>query len=118
MIKDPGKAKVSDICYVDHVLRPIGERHITKLYTIEVGKVFIHHDKDSSHTASKTRDYLVKMNMKIGLNCIQNADFPVKSPAITPFDFYGLGFLKQELFKKRYRTLTGLWKLFDRYGSQ
>ncbi|UYV60508.1 hypothetical protein LAZ67_1001355 [Cordylochernes scorpioides] len=52
-------------------------------------KVFLHHDKASSHTSNKTQQFLQEMKDTLGLNFIRNSDIPVKSPDASPLDFYG-----------------------------
>ncbi|UYV75772.1 PRLHR [Cordylochernes scorpioides] len=54
-------------------------------------KVFLHHDKASSHTSNKTQQFLQEMKDTLGLNFIRNSDIPVKSPDASPLDFYGFG---------------------------
>ncbi|UYV73742.1 hypothetical protein LAZ67_11000672 [Cordylochernes scorpioides] len=76
----------------------------------EMDKVFLHHDKASSHTSNKTQQFLQEMKDTLGLNFIRNSDIPVKSPDASPLDFYGFGMLKQRLFNRRPKTEAGLWK--------
>ncbi|UYV65595.1 syd-1 [Cordylochernes scorpioides] len=73
-------------------------------------KVFLHHDKASSHTSNKTQQFLQEMKDTLGLNFIRNSDIPVKSPDASPLDFYGFGMLKQRLFNRRPETEAELWK--------
>jgi len=34
----------------------------------------------------------------------------VKSPDASPLDFFGFGYLKQQLYKSKVTTLDGIWK--------
>jgi len=110
LIKVPSNVKINADYYVKYVLKPIIEKFIPSLYPSEVHKIFLHHDKASSHTTSKTQQYLEQARANFGINFISNTEIPVKSPDASPLDFYGFGFLKQKLFYKKPKTLIGLWK--------
>jgi hypothetical protein len=110
LLRIPPKAKVSGDYYVEHVLKPYLQKDIPCLYPGEVNKVTLHHDKASSHTCNLTTQYLQDMNMNTGIKFIRKEDIPVKSPDISPMDFFGFGFLKQSLFHRKARSLDGLWK--------
>jgi hypothetical protein len=110
LMKVPKNAKINADRYIDTVLRPIVEKEIPKLYPGEEEKVFIHHDKATSHTAKKTVHYANGVRENFGPTLISNQEIPVKSPDIAPLDFFGFGFLKQALFQRRSTTLNGVWK--------
>ena len=84
--------------------------HLPKLDPQDMHKVFLHHDKASSHTARKTTTYLAGMREKVGISFIQKEDIPVKSPGAAPMDFFAFGYLKQRLFRRHPKTTAGLWK--------
>ncbi|UYV85005.1 hypothetical protein LAZ67_X004229 [Cordylochernes scorpioides] len=105
----PSKVKVNSEFYIECVLKPVIEQ-LKDLYPGEMDKVFLHHDKASSHTSNKTQQFLQEMKDTLGLNFIRNSDIPVKSPDASPLDFYGFGMLKQRLFNRRPKTEAGLWK--------
>ncbi|UYV79436.1 USP24 [Cordylochernes scorpioides] len=109
LIKVPSKVKVNSEFYIECVLKPVIEQ-LKDLYPGEMDKVFLHHDKASSHTSNKTQQFLQEMKDTLGLNFIRNSDIPVKSPDASPLDFYGFGMLKQRLFNRRAKTEAGLWK--------
>ncbi|UYV68881.1 K02A2.6-like [Cordylochernes scorpioides] len=109
LIKVPSKVKVNSEFYIECVLKPVIEQ-LKDLYQGEMDKVFLHHDKASSHTSNKTQQFLQEMKDTLGLNFIRNSDIPVKSPDASPLDFYGFGMLKQRLFNRRPKTEAGLWK--------
>jgi hypothetical protein len=81
-------------------------------------KVFFHHDKASSHTAYSTFEYIEKLKSSIGISYLEKDDIPVKAPDASPLDFYGFGYLKQQLSKRRARTLDGVWKVSQEIWSQ
>jgi [histone H3]-lysine36 N-dimethyltransferase SETMAR len=110
LMKVPKNAKINADRYIEDVLRPIVEKEIPRLYPGEEHKVFIHHDAASSHTAKKTVDYGKRVKENFGPTLISNQEIPVKSPDISPMDFFGFGFLKQKLFQRRATTLNGVWK--------
>ncbi|UYV83209.1 SLC9A1 [Cordylochernes scorpioides] len=109
LIKVPSKVKVNSEFYIECVLKPVIEQ-LKDLYPGEMDKVFLHHDKASSHTSNKTQQFLQEMKDTLGLNFIRNSDIPVKSSDASPLDFYGFGMLKQRLFNRRPKTEAGLWK--------
>ncbi|UYV76157.1 hypothetical protein LAZ67_13002901 [Cordylochernes scorpioides] len=109
LIKVPSKVKVNSEFYIECVLKPVIEQ-LKDLYPGEMDKVFLHHDKASSHTSNKTQQFLQEMKDTLGLNFIRNSDILVKSPDAIPLDFYGFGMLKQRLFNRRPKTEAGLWK--------
>jgi histone-lysine N-methyltransferase SETMAR len=111
LIKVPPKAKINAEYYIDYVLKPIIEEHLPRLYPQDMDKVFLHHDKASSHTARKTMAYLEEISSKLGITFIKNSDIPVKSPDASPMDFFAFGYLKQRLLKRRASTRDGLWKV-------
>ena len=118
LIKVPKKTKVNADYYVSHVLKPLVEVHLPRLYPGEMSKVVIHHDKASSHTARKTQDYCRMAKDKWGVTIIRNEDIPVKSPDTSPMDFFGFGYLKWQLFGHRPSTAEGVWKLLRRVWAK
>ena len=83
-----------------------------------MSKVFFHHDKAPSHTANLTKDYLDQLKSSMGISYLEKQDIPVKAPDASPLDFYGFGYLKQQLSKRKARTLDGVWKLSQEIWSQ
>ena len=81
-------------------------------------KVIFHHDKATSHTANLTTSYLEQLRSEIGISYLDKENIPVKAPDASPLDFFGFGYLKQELLKRRARTLEGVWKLCGEVWSQ
>jgi [histone H3]-lysine36 N-dimethyltransferase SETMAR len=113
LVKVPGNVKVNSQYYIDEVLKPILEVHVAALYPGETEKVFIHHDKASSHTSKETARYAEDLRSRLGMTIITNSEIPVKSPDASPMDFYGFGMLKQRLFNRRATTIQGVWKLLQ-----
>jgi len=111
LIRVPSKVKINAQYYIDFVLQPLFEIHLPRLYGKNMKKVFFHHDKASSHTANLTIGYLEEMKTKYGITYLEKEDIPVKAPDASPMDFYGFGYLKQELLKRRATTLDGVWKI-------
>ena len=105
--------KVTAEYYVEKVLKRYLEVEVPKIYPGEVSKVMFHHDKASSHTANLTTQYLQDLKERSGLNFIPKELIPVKSPDISPMDFFAFGFLKQVLFLRKASTLPGLWKVLQ-----
>ena len=103
-------AKVSSNYYVDNVLKRILEEEIPKLCPGETAKVYVHHDAASSHTARFTQQYAADLQARTGITLIANTDIPVKPPDGSPIDFFGFGYLKQQIYKRRASRIPGLWK--------
>lgn len=114
LIRVPPKTKINANIYIDTVLKPLVEKEIPRLYGSVSCDVWIHHDAAPSHTVKKTQTYAREMKEKFGTELISNDDIPVKSPDISPLDFFGFGFLKQKLFSRRATTLDGLWKILQK----
>lgn len=113
LFKVPQNVKVNARYYIDHVLRPLVEVYIPRLYGEDACKVFIHHDAATAHTAKITAAYAEEVKQKYGITIIRKEDIPVKSPDASPMDFFGFGYLKQRLFRRKASTLDGLWKVLQ-----
>ena len=51
LVQVPKKVKINADYYIRHVLRPLLEQHLPKLYPNELHQVTVHQDSESSHTA-------------------------------------------------------------------
>lgn len=109
----PPNVKINADRFIEDVLEPLLRKGIPKFYPGEEEKVFIHHDKASSHTPRKTHAYAEEIKQNCGPTIIPNSEIPVKSPDISPLDFFGFGFLKQKMASRRAITLDGLWKVLN-----
>lgn len=110
LMKVPEKIKINADVYIDYILRPMVEIELPKLYPGELSKIFIHHDKAPSHTSKKVAIYAKEIKDKYGITIIDNNEIPVKSPDISPLDFFGFGYLKSSLFHYKALTINRLWK--------
>lgn len=106
----PPKTKINSNYYCDEVLKPLIQSWLPKLYPEGLEKVFVHHDAAPSHVSKKTTDIMAALSESSGITFIQRADIPVKAPDASPLDFFGFGYLKQRLAKRRPTTLDGLRK--------
>src|SRR5277367_4093469 len=88
LIRVPPKVKVNADYYIEHVLKPLLESEIIKLYGEEACKVFVHHDAASAHTANKTKPYTQELETKLGIPIIDKEHIPVKAPDTSSLDFY------------------------------
>ena len=118
LLKVPSEVKINAQYYIEKVLKPLFNEYLPRLYPNDMDKVFFHHDKASSHTANLTTSYLEQLRSEIGISYLYKKDIPVKAPDASPLDFFGFGYLKQELLKRRARTLIGVWKLCQRVWSK
>jgi hypothetical protein len=117
LIRVPSEVKINSERYIDLVLKPLFTKHLPSLYPHDMNKVYFHHDKCTSHTAGRTTAYLEQLRGELGISYIVPKDIPVKAPDASPLDFFGFGYLKQELSKRRARTLDGVWKLANSIWS-
>ena len=113
LITVPGNVKINANYYINDVLKPLLEGSVAKLYPNETHKVFVHHDKASSHTSRKTALYAADLKRRLGMTIINNDQIPVKSPDCSPMDFFGFGVLKQRLHMRRATTIQGVRKVLD-----
>ena len=118
LVKVPKNVKINAEWYIGRVLKPLLEVEVPKLYGEDTHKVFVHHDAASSHTAWITTAYAQDLKQRLGITIISSSDIPVKSPDTSPMDFYGFGFLKQRLQRRRPRTLEGVWKALKEEWGQ
>ena len=63
-IRVPKNVKVSAQYYIDNILKHLLEQYLKYLYHNELYKVFVHHDKATSHTARLTREYIDNLQKK------------------------------------------------------
>lgn len=113
LIKVPIKTKINSSYYIKYVLKPLVEKHLPFIYGNNLSKVYIHHDKATSHTSTQTLNYMLEAQKKYKVKFIEKKDIVVKGPDVSPLDFYGFGYLKQRLSKRRPRTLNGIWKVLN-----
>jgi hypothetical protein len=113
LIRIPKKVKVNAAYYISNVLDPIIHRHLPRLYEGEMEKVTIHHDQATSHTAGETVAYAAEIKSTTGVTIMAKSDIPVKSPDASPLDFFGFGYLKRRLSRRKARTEPGLWKVMN-----
>lgn len=118
LIRVPSSTKINSQYYVDYVLRPLFTEHLPRLYGQDINKVFFHHDKATSHTSNLTTDYLNEVAEELGITYIEKKEIPVKCPDASPLDFFGFGYLKQRITKRKARTLEGVWKIAQDEWSQ
>lgn len=111
--KVPPKVKINSDYYIGKVLKPWLEKEVLDLYGSEASKVVVHHDQASSHTSRKTAAYAADLKSRLGITIMPNSHIPVKSPDLSPMDFFGFGYLKQRLFKRKVTTINGLWKVLN-----
>ena len=76
-------------------------------------KVFFHYDKATSHTFNLSTRYLNQLKTELGISYIDKKNIPDGSP----LDFFGFGYLKQKLGKRKARTIAGVWKLSQEVWS-
>lgn len=113
LMKFPSNAKINARYHVEHVLKPLLETHVLSLYGEEASKVYVHHDAATSHTARLTAAYAEDLKQRLGITILKKEGIPIKSPDASPMEFFGFGFLKQKLFRRKATTLQGAWKVLN-----
>lgn len=84
---------------------------LPQVYPDELHKIYVHHDGATAHTAEKTMKYAEEVKEKFGITIMSKSDIIVKSPDGAPLDFFGFGYLKEKIKKRRANTLAGVWKV-------
>lgn len=100
--------------YVKHVLNPLIHKNLIKAFGDNISKVFVHHDKSPVHVSKYTTDFMNSMTEKYGIRFIAKADIPVKGADCAPLDFFGFGYLKQQVEMCQVKDLDQLWKRCQR----
>ena len=113
LIKVPSKVEVDANFYVNFVLKPLINKYLINHFKQDINKVTIHCDKANSHTANRTKEFMEEMDRKHGISFLDKKDIPVRGADISPMDFFGSGYLKQEVEKSRARTESGVWKAIE-----
>jgi len=116
--KVPPNVKINSQFYQREVLDPIFHHDIPSFYGEDLGNVFLHQDKASSHTSRSTTAYLDNLCTETGINVIPFKSIPTKSPDAAPMDFCCFGLLKYGLSKRHPTTITGLWKVVEEEWSK
>ena len=100
----PPKTKVNAEYFIKHVLTPMFDIDVKKLYGREAGKVVLHMDSATSHTSQKTIQWLKSRKIKF----IPKEEWLPNSPELSPMDYFANGYLKKMLKKRKYWTGRGL----------
>lgn len=110
LIQVPIGTKVNSRFYVHDVLSPLIHKYLIPTFGDDISKVFIHHDKSSVRVSEFATLYMELMTLKYGIKFITKPDIPVKGADCSPLDFFGFGYLKQQLESCQVGGLNQLWK--------
>ena len=102
----PKAAKVNADLFIKLILKPKMLVDIPKLFIADAGKVILHMDSASSHTAKKTIKWLESHH----INFIRKEEWLANSPEVSPMDFFANGHLKTLLKRRLYTTEGGMLK--------
>ena len=116
--KVPEKGKVNSDFYIRRVLSPMIKNELIPMFGDNINKVFVHHDKAPSHVSRKMTAFAEEMHAKYGITFIKKEHIPVKGADISPMDFHGFGYLKNEINKTRVRTFEGMCKKLAKIWSE
>ena len=100
----PKGSKVNADVFIKEILEPMLMVDMRKLYGKEMSKVIVHMDSASSHTATKTQQWLRDHNIKF----FTKEEWLANSPEVSPMDFFANGVLKQRLKLRKFTTETGM----------
>ena len=113
----PPKVKINGKYYIDHVLIPLVSKWLPKLYPEGLDRVFVHHDAAPAHICSEAEKIMKKLSDSTKITFISKQDIPIKSPDASPLDFFGFGYLKQQLTQHKVKTLDDLRRTANRIWS-
>ena len=112
----PEKAKVNADYFIKHILKPIVEKDIPRLYGELSGKVKIHMDSAPGHVSKKTYKWLDDRDVKH----ISKDIWMANSPDLSPMDYGINGHFKEILKGKEAKDLKQLervvklaWSKYD-----
>ena len=114
----PPKTKIDATYYIKHVLQPIIEKELPKLYPGEMNKVFLHHDKATSHMAKKTMNFLESMHQKYGITFQPKHEVVVKGADVSPMDFFGFWWLEKKMQDSKCKSFEGFCRAIPRRWSK
>lgn len=98
---NPG-AKINSEYNINNILKPFRATDTKRLYH---NRDFVfHQDSAPSHAANRTLQFFADN----GLQYITPAEWMPQSPDAAPMDYFVWGYLKQQMFKRRIKTLAGL----------
>ena len=107
----PEKRKVNADFFIHHILTPIVEKDIPRLYCSEKVKVVLHFDSAPRHVANKTYEWLNWRRIKF----IPKEDWPSNSSDLSPMDY---GIFKNLVWKWKATDLTTLKRAMTRVWNQ
>lgn len=109
--KVPKGTKINSENFCRSVMQPLVKVHLPKFYTkSEMKKIFVHFDAASSHTSQYTTHDLQLMSKKFGVMFIRKEDIPIKGADISPLDFWGFGYMKNEISKHKSKDLKNFYR--------
>ena len=100
----PENSKMNAEVFIHQVLRPMMLEDVPKLYGKDARKVVLHMDSATSHTCTKTVEWLKEHQIKF----ITKEQWLPNSPKVSPMDYFGNGYLKSKLQKRQYSTMRGM----------
>ena len=87
----PARAKVNADYFIQHVLAPMFDVDVPKLFGKDAGKVVLHKDSATRHTARKTVAWLNSRGIKF----MTKDQWLPNSPKLAPMDYFVNGHLKK-----------------------
>ena len=94
------------------MLKSICEIHIPEIYGNETSK-FFYTTMLLRRTRQRKLNYVAEVKSKYGITIIANPQIPLTSPDTSPMSFFGFGYLKQKLERRRPMAIAGLWKVLN-----
>jgi hypothetical protein len=103
----PPTCKVDRWFFIEHILKPVVEIDIPRLYPKNRKKVILHFDSAGSHTTPEVYAWLDERKVKY----IRKEEWLSNSPDLSPMDYGPNGIFKRMMFEKKTKTLAGLMKV-------
>jgi hypothetical protein len=95
-------AKINSVYYIENILKPFLAEDIPRLYP--KNDYIFHQDSAPAHSSKITIRFLKDNQIKF----IISEEWTPQSPDNAPMDYFGWGYIKKKLNRRKVRTLKGL----------
>ena len=110
----PQKSKVNSAFFIEHILQPMVEKDIPRLYGNKAKDVTLHMDSAPAHVSRQTVQWLEDRKIKF----VPKAEWMANSPDLAPLDYGVNGIFKKMLSARRVTTVNGMEKaIYDVWSN-
>ena len=99
LLRVPARFKINAEYYVNYVLKSLFSVHLPRLHPEKIYKLFLHHE--SIKPFCQLDHKLFGKDEKGWVFHITAKRTPIKTQDVSPLDFFGFGYLKKRLLKKK-----------------